>query len=252
VTTSGTLLAVGESGLEALSGANPDSFAQGLSFFSSRSVSKLAASKTGDTLAALTESGVFETTLAAPGSSVEELDPRATLAGLEYDSLSYLWLAAGSKVSVNSLPLQASWLTGQSIVDFSLSPEGSRVALVVSSGEGNQVLIAPVIRKDNGVPIELGAPISIGSEIDNPVRLSWFDSVTVAVVNDEPDVSSIALVSIGGTTRLIQGVAEVSSLVALGDGTNLYALKESGELVIYRGSFWSSLKSSISAIALAR
>jgi hypothetical protein len=102
------------------------------------------------------------------------------------------------------------------------------------------------------MPIELGAPISIGSEIDNPVRLSWFDSVTVAVVNDEPDVSSIALVSIGGTTRLIQGVAEVSSLVALGDGTNLYALKESGELVIYRGSFWSSLKSSISAIALAR
>jgi hypothetical protein len=252
VTTSGTLLAVGESGLEALSGANPDSFAQGLSFFSSRSVSKLAASKTGDTLAALTESGVFETTLAAPGSSVEELDPRATLAGLEYDSLSYLWLAAGSKVSVNSLPLQASWLAGQSIVDFSLSPEGSRVALVVSSGEGNQVLIAPVIRKDNGVPIELGAPISIGSEIDNPVRLSWFDSVTVAVVNDEPDVSSIALVSIGGTTRLIQGVTDVSSLVALGDGTNLYALKESGELVIYRGSFWSSLKSSISAIALAR
>jgi hypothetical protein len=252
VTTSGTLLAVGENGLEALSGANPDSFAQGLSFFSSRSVSKLAASKTGDTLAVLTESGVFETALSAPGSSVEEVDPRSTLAGLEYDSLSYLWLAAGSKVSVNSLPLQASWLAGQSIVDFSLSPEGSRVALVVSSGEGNQVLIAPVIRKDNGVPIELGAPISIGSEIDNPVRLSWFDSVTVAVVNDEPDVSSIALVSIGGTTRLIQGVAEVSSLVALGDGTNLYALKESGELVIYRGSFWSSLKSSISAIALAR
>jgi hypothetical protein len=252
VTTSGTLLAVGENGLEALSGANPDSFAQGLSFFSSRSVSKLAASKTGDTLAALTESGVFETALSAPGSSVEEVDPRSTLAGLEYDSLSYLWLAAGSKVSVNSLPLQASWLAGLSIVDFSLSPEGSRVALVVSSGEGNQVLIAPVIRKDNGVPIELGAPISIGSEIDNPVRLSWFDSVTVAVVNDEPDVSSMALVSIGGTTRLIQGVAEVSSLVALGDGTNLYALKESGELVIYRGSFWSSLKSSISAIALAR
>jgi hypothetical protein len=59
-------------------------------------------------------------------------------------------------------------------------------------------------------------------------------------------------VSIGGTTRLIQGVADVRSLVALGDGTNLYALKDSGELVVYRGSFWSSLESSISAIALAR
>jgi hypothetical protein len=250
--TSGTLLAVGEDGLEALSGANPDSFTKGLSFFSSRTVSKLAASKAGDKLAALTESGVSETSLASPGSSVEIVDGRSSLAGLEYDSLSYLWLAAGSQVSANSLPIQASWLAGQSIVDFSLSPEGSRVALVVTSGGVNQVLIAPVIRDDNGVPIQLAAPIAIGSEIDNPVRLSWFDSVTVAIVNDEPELSNIALVSIGGTTRLIQGVAGVTSLVALGDGTNLYALKESGELVVYRGSFWSSLESSIFAITLAR
>jgi len=250
--TSGTLLAVGENGLEALSGSNPDSFANGLSFFSSRTVSKLAASKAGDKLAALTESGVSETGLAAPGSSVEVVDTRSSLAGLEYDSLSYLWLAAGSQVSVNSLPIQASWLAGQSIVDFSLSPEGSRVALVVTRGGSNQVLIAPVVRDAKGVPIQLAAPIAIGSEIDNPVRLSWFDRVTVAIVDDEPELSSIALVSIGGTTRLIQGVAGVSSLAALGDGTNIYALKESGELVVYRGSFWSSLETSISAIALAR
>ena len=250
--TSGTLLAIGENGLEALSGANPDSFAKGLLFFSSFTVSKFAASKSDDKLAALTESGVSETGLAAPGSSVEVVDARSSLAGLEYDSLSYLWLAAGSQVSVNSVPIQASWLAGQSIVDFSLSPEGSRVALVIENGGGNQVLIAAVIRDENGVPIQLAAPISIGSEIDNPIRLSWFDSVTVAIVNDEPELSSIALVSIGGTTRLIQGVANVSSLVALGDGTNLFALKESGELVVYRGSFWSTLESSISAIALAR
>ena len=250
--TSGTLLAVGENGLEALSGANPDSFAKGLLFFSSFKVSKLGASKAGDKLAVLTESGVSETGLAAPGSSVEVVDARSSLAGLEYDSLSNLWLAAGSQVSVNSVPIQASWLAGQSIVDFSLSPEGSRVALVIENGGGNQVLIAAVIRDENGVPIQLAAPISIGSEIDNPIRLSWFDSVTVAIVNDEPELSSIALVSIGGTTRLIQGVANVSSLVALGDGTNIFALKESGELVVYRGSFWSTLESSISAIALAR
>lgn len=250
--TSGTLLALGENGLEALSGANPDSFAKGLLFFSSRSVSKIAASKTDDKLAALTESGVSETGLLAPGSSVEVVDARSSLAGLEYDSLSYLWVAAGAQVSVDSLQIQASWLAGRSIVDFALSPEGSRVALVVSSEGNNQVLIAPVIRDESGLPIQLAVPISIGTEIDNPVRLSWFDGVTLAIANDEPDLSSIALVSIGGTTTLIQGVADVSSLVALGDGTNLFALKESGELVVYRGSFWSSLESSISAIALAR
>ena len=250
--SSGTLLALGESGLEALSGAAPDSFAKGLSFFSSRTVSKLAASKTGNKLAAATQSGVFETGLAAPGSSVKVIDPRSSLAGLEYDLLEYLWLAAGSQVAVDSLPLEVSWLAGQSIVDFSLSPEGSRVALVVSNGGGNQVLVAAVIRNENGFPIQLSAPITIATEIDSPVRLSWFDSVTVAIANSEADTASIALVSIGGTTALIQGVADVSSLVGLGDGTNLYALKKSGELVVYRGSLWRSLEFSISAITLAR
>ena len=250
--SSGTLLALGESGLEALSGAAPDSFAKGLSFFSSRTASKLAASKTGNKLAAATQSGVFETGLAAPGSSVKVIDPRSSLAGLEYDLLEYLWLATKSQVAVDSMPLEVSWLAGQSIVDFSLSPEGSRVALVVSNGGGNQVLVAAVIRNENGFPIQLSAPITIATEIDSPVRLSWFDSVTVAIANSEADTASIALVSIGGTTALIQGVADVSSLVGLGDGTNLYALKKSGELVVYRGSLWRSLEFSISAITLAR
>ena len=250
--SAGTLLAVGESGLMALSGSNPDSIGQGLSFFNSRSVSKLAASRSGNKLAALTGSGVTETGLSAPGSRVETVDARTSLVGLDYDALNYLWLATSSQVIVNSTPLQASWLTGQSIVDFALSPEGSRAALVVANGGTNQVLVAPVIRNDSGEPIGLAAPISISSDIENAVRLSWFDNVTVAILNSEPDQASISLVSIGGTTRIIQAVADVSSLVALGDGSNLYALKESGELVVYRGSFWSSLESSISAIAVAR
>lgn len=250
--TPGTLLAVGDKGLEALSGTNPDSISTGLSFFSTRAVAKLAASKTGNKLAALTASGVIETSFTAPGSSVEVVDSRTSLAGLEYDLLEYLWLAGGSQVLVNARPLQASWLSGQLIVDFALSPEGSRVALVVNNDGVNQVLIAPVIRDENGVPIQLATPIAIASDVATPIRLSWFDSVTVAIVSGETDTSSVSLVSIGGTTRLIQGVQGVSSLVALGDGTNIYALKESGELVVFRGSFWSSIESSVSAIALAR
>jgi hypothetical protein len=250
--SAGTLLAVGENGLMTLSGSNPDSIGQGLSFFNSRSVSKFAASRSGNKLAALTGSGVTETGLSVPGSSVETVDARTSLVGLDYDALNYLWLATSSQVIVNSRPLQASWLTGQSIVDFALSPEGSRAALVVANGATNQVLVSPVIRNDSGEPIGLAAPISISSDIENAVRLSWFDNVTVAILNSEPDQASISLVSIGGTTRIIQAVADVNSLVALGDGSNLYALKESGELVVYRGSFWSSLESSISAIAVAR
>jgi hypothetical protein len=149
------------------------------------------------------------------------------------------------------LPIQAPWLAGAEILDFALSPEGSRVAVVIA-GRADQVLVAGVLRDENGLPIRLSQPISVAADIDNPTKLAWFDSVTLAVLNSESQTSNISLVAIGGTTRVIQGVDDVRSLVALGDGTSLYALKESGELVVLRGSFWSSIQSGVSAITIAR
>jgi hypothetical protein len=60
------------------------------------------------------------------------------------------------------------------------------------------------------------------------------------------------LVSIGGGTRGVQGLADAKSLVALGDGSNMYLLKNTGELLVFRGSFWSSIGSLISAITLLK
>jgi hypothetical protein len=246
-----TLLGVGEEGLQALAGANQDETTAGLSFFGSRVVSSLAVSKSAGKLAAVTGAGVAVTGLSNPGGAIDLVDPRSSLVAIDYDPFQKLWLVSRSQLSVNSLPIQAPWLTGEQILDFALSPEGSRVVLLVS-GRTDQLLVAGVVRDETGTPIQLSTPISISADLENPSKLAWFDSVTVAVVNSRPEISNISLVAIGGTTRLIQGVNEVVSLVALGDGSSLYALKESGELVVFRGSFWSSIESGISAIAIAR
>lgn len=248
---SATLLGVGEEGLKALTGANQDATNAGLSFFDSRDVSNLAVSKSAGKLAAETQNGISVTGLSNPGGTVELVDSRSNLIAMDYDPLQNLWLVSSSQVSVNSLPIQASWLAGEQIVDFALSPEGSRVAVIVEGGS-NQVLVAGVVRDENGTPIRLSAPISIGADVENPTKLAWFDSVTVAVLNSETETANISLVSISGTTRVIQGVNDVKVLVALGDGSSLYALKDSGELVVFRGSFWISIASGISAIAIAR
>jgi hypothetical protein len=170
---------------------------------------------------------------------------------MDYDPFKNLWLVSRSQLSVNSLPIQAPWLAGAEILDFALSPEGSRVAVVIA-GRADQILVAGVLRDENGLPIRLSQPISVAADIDNPTKLAWFDSVTLAVLNSESQTANISLVAIGGKTRVIQGVDDVRSLVALGDGTSLYALKESGELVVLRGSFWSSIQSGVSAITIAR
>lgn len=245
------LMAVGEEGLQTLTGANQDATNAGLSFFGSREVSSLAISKSAGRLAAVTQGGVTVTGLSNPGATTETVDPRSSLVAVDYDPLQNLWLVSASQVSVNSLPIQATWLAGADIVDFALSPEGSRVAVLVG-GRSNQVLVAGVVRDENGTPIRLSSPISIAAEVENKAKLAWFDSITVAVLNSDQETSNISLVSIGGTTRIIQGVNDVRSLVALGDSSSLYALKETGELVVYRGSFWSTIDSGLSAVAIAR
>jgi hypothetical protein len=245
------LMAVGEEGLQTLTGANQDATNAGLSFFGSREVSSLAVSKSAGKLAAVTQGGVAVTGLSNPGATTEVIDPRSSLVAMDYDPLQNLWLVSASQVSVNALAIQAPWLAGAEIVDFALSPEGSRVAVLVGGGS-NQVLVAGVVRDEDGAPIRLSSPISIAAEVENPTKLAWFDSVTVAVLNSETETSNISLVSIGGTTRVIQGINDVMSLVALGDSSSLYALKASGELVVFRGSFWSTIESGISAVAIAR
>jgi hypothetical protein len=248
----GTLVGLDADGLKALSGANTASIAAGLAFFGSRTVTGLAMSTSASKIAALTSTGVFETDLENPGASSELVDARSSLVSVGYDPLGYLWLVSGSQVSVDAKPVRASWLTDQTITAFSLSPEGSRAALIVDRGTTNQVLITSVIRDQSGIPIELAPPLSLASDLQAPTLVSWFDSVTLAILNSEPENSSVSLVSIGGGTRGVQGLADAKSLIALGDGSNMYLLKTTGELLAFRGSFWSSISSSVTAITLLR
>lgn len=248
----GTMVALGEDGLKAVSGAATDEIPAGASFFGSREVTNLALSASTSKIAASTSNGVFETSLDNPGAAVKFLDPRTTLTAIEYDQLGKLWLVSGSQVSVDSKPLSASWLSGQSISAFALSPEGSRAALIVGQGATNQVLLTSVIRNQAGTPIELASPITLVAELSYPTLVSWFDQVTLSIFTSQSDSSNVTLVEIGGGTRLVQGLADAKSLVALGDGSAMYLLKDTGELFTYRGSFWASIDSSVSAIALLK
>ena len=250
--TTGTLLAIGEEGMEAISGATVDPIPDGLSFFSSRDVFQLAVSNSASKIAVSTGTGVFETELANPGTGVELVDSRTSLQAVHYDRLGKLWLVSNSQVSVDAKALNASWLTGQTITAFALSPEGSRAAVIVDRGGSNQVLLTSVIRSQSGTPIELAAPISVATDIENPILVSWFDAVTLSILTSQPDSSNLALVKIGGGTTLVQGLLGARSLFALGDGSGMYILKETGELFTFRGSFWSSVASAITAITLLK
>jgi hypothetical protein len=252
------VLALGPEGMESLTGSNLNASSAGLSFFENRSISLLAASSGAGSLAAATESGVYRTGLANPGTDVELVSSRTSLIGLEYDQQQFLWLVgAGSDIQAISatgelLAVSAPWLGRQQVSAFALSPEGARAAVLVKSANRTRVLVAGVIRDASGAPTALAEPLEIASELESPILISWYNPVTVAIVNQGTDPVSLTLATLGGTARSLPALNQATALVSAGAGSGPFLLTSSGELSVYLGSFWSSTRDSITALTVVK
>ena len=247
-----------ESGLEIIQSSEEPFFRPGKDFFDLNGVSEIALSNQSGWVAALTENGVVRTRGEQPGLDVELIDSRAAIAGISFDRQEYLWSISrspGASIFATSVAgetniLSANWLSGRSIRGFAISPEGSKVALLVQGSGEAQVLVSGVVRDSSGQPIELAEPIQVASEATNPISVSWVDQLTIVTVNTADGSNTAVLTTIGGTSRTIPALARTKAIVAAGAGSQLYLLTESGELFSYRGSTWSPLRKSIRAVAV--
>ena len=247
-----------EEGLEIISSSEEPFFQPGKEFFDLNVVSEIALSSRLGWVAALTDQGLVRTQGERLGADVELIDSRAGIAGIDFDRQGFLWSVSQSPgasilvTSPNGEPsvVSASWLAGQSIQGFALSPEGSKVTLLVQGSSRTRVLVSGVVRGISGSPLELAQPIEVASEQANPISVTWVDQLTSATVNAEGGSNTAVLTTIGGTSRVIPAPAGTRTIVAAGSGSQLYLLTETGELFSYRGSTWSPLRESIRAIAV--
>ena len=247
-----------EEGLEIISSSEDPFFQPGKEFFDLNVVSEIALSSRLGWVAALTNQGLVRTQGERLGADVELIDSRAGIAGIDFDRQGFLWSVSQSPgasilvTSPNGEPsvVSAPWLAGQSIQGFALSPEGSKVTLLVQGSSRTRVLVSGVVRGISGSPLELAQPIEVASEQANPISVTWVDQLTIATVNAEGGSNTAVLTTIGGTSRVIPAPAGTRTIVAAGSGSQLYLLTETGELFSYRGSTWSPLRESIRAIAV--
>ena len=253
-----SLAVVGEEGLEVLSSSQDSVFEAGKNFFEQSELTEIALSSQSGWVATLTDSGVFRTRGDKPGAEVELIDSRSAIADIEFDPQEYLWSVSqlpGSEIIVTSPSLEQSivlapWLAGQSIRTFAISPEGSKIALLVQGSSRTRVLVSAVVRDLSGAPIELTEPLEVAGELSNPSSVSWVDQITIATVNSASASTSALLSTIGGTSRQLPALPGTRKIVAAGNSNQLYLLTETGELFSYRGSAWTPLRQSIRALAL--
>lgn len=253
-----SLIILGDAGLESIVSSDNASLSAGADFFELNPTSDISMSQQTSWLAALTPAGVVRTSSIDPGVAAELVDARTGIAGIEFDRQDNLWSvgrARGSDVLAidsngNRTRVLAPWLAGEAVRGFSLSPEGSRIAVLVAGPERNRVLVSGIVRDQSGTPLELSAPIEIAPEVAGPSQVSWVDLTTVAVINSTADFTNAVLVSIGGTSRIISAVPNTRVIVSAGATSQLFLLSNGGEFYRFTGSSWALVRNDVQALTV--
>jgi hypothetical protein len=252
------LAVLGEEGLEVIASQEPAFFQPGKEFFELTEVSEIAISKAAGSIAVATGSGVIRTGADQPGEQVELIDGRAGISAIDYDPQQYLWSlsrSSGSQIFATFTDgtrsiVRAPWLAGESVVDFALSPEGTRAAALVRSPQGTRVLVSAVVRNQAGMPVEMARPLELSRELSNPVSITWLDQISVAIVSASVDSPSALVATVGGTSRVISLLPGTKQILAVGSNAQPHLLTNEGRLFSLRGSSWAPLRDGVDSVTI--
>jgi hypothetical protein len=219
-----------------------------------------AITEAGDWLALKGSSGVYRSHIGLFGTAPILADSRAGQLSPMFDDRNYLWTMtkkAGEAVQVTAPDgsrhtLSLGWLDSFPRRQFALSAEGSRIALLVGSGQNVRTYVASIVRDKFGLPVSFGAPLEIVGSNAAPISVSWSDENTIGVLHAIGDGTVAAtLHTIGGTLRDLGLVDGGRFLEARANASSIYALDNQRVLHGYRNITWLPIFNNIQAIHFA-
>lgn len=222
--------------------------------------SDFAITESGDWVALKGASGTYRSRIGLFGTAPTLTDSRAGQLAPMFDGRSYLWTMtkkAGEAVQITAPGgsrsfLSLGWLDSFPRRQFALSAEGSRIALLVGSGQNVRTFVASVVRDNEGLPVAFGAPLEVVGANSSPVSVSWSDENTIAVLRSLGDGTVAAtLHTIGGTVRELGLVVGGRSLEARANASSIFTLDANSVLFGYRNISWTRMFDDVQAIHFA-
>lgn len=213
-----------------------------------------------DWVALKSATGVFRSHIGIFGVSPTLVDARPAQLTPMFDAQANLWTmtrTAGEVVQVTSpggirRNLKLGWLDSFPRGQFSISAEGSRIAVLAGSGTTRQVYVASINRDSSGMPISFGAPIEVVKASDSPRSISWSDENTLAALHTLSDSTTGAtLYTIGGTSRDLGSLNSGRTLEARLSNATIYAVDANHSLFAYKNISWSQIASNVMALHFA-
>ena len=215
-------------------------------------VSDFAVSASKQSVALKTSRGIYWVTKTALGLESKLVDLRKSLLAPRWDNRDWLWSVGNNPVQAwivsdasGSSKLNARVLSGSAVQSFEVSPDGSRVVMLLK-GERNGVWISSVVRDKTGKPISLAEPINVFIVDGLPFSVSWMDTTHLSILTKSPSKDIRALVlTIGGEKEwypiITGGKAIIGSLL----GPDIYVLRDDKTVMRARSSIWSQVQSGV-------
>lgn len=186
------------------------------------------------------------------------VDGRADQIAPSIDMLGFVWTA--QKGAVNSLQVTAAdgsvvqvsapWLDGRQPVAVRLSPDGTRIAALVPSGEDSAVLVAGVIRDDAGMPLQTTAEADTQLwTTGSPLDFDWIDQVKFAALTDLGNASKVTVSGPGIFSSEQGSVPGGRQLSGGGIRSQLRVLGLDGDLYASQGSGWQRGENEVDVLA---
>ncbi len=214
----------------------------------------------GNWVAVSTSQGLYQASLVGFGAEPKLVDPRTNLLSPVFDRQGWLWSVSSSTSpnikffdqSGSSGSLLAPDFSGQKILSFAVSPEGARLAVVVSTPLGHEVWLLGIVRSRTGRPVALSGKLVVASQATNPSSISWLDDTTLGILSQSPaGWSQPSEFFIGGFESAVTGMQGLENFIGNKVAGTRFALNTAGDLMQFRSSNWSRVQSGVIKVHFA-
>jgi hypothetical protein len=104
-----------------------------------------------------------------------------------------IWTLDGAKQSGGPTEIAAPWLDGRQVVNISVSPDATRLAVLskLPNDTDYRLDVAGIVRNDAGLAAALAEPYRQGEPLVRFVDVTWLDQVTMAVLAREKEGAAL-------------------------------------------------------------
>ena len=208
-----------------------------------------------------------------PAATAVVLDTRPNLIAPSLDVFNFSWSVPASAPTQLSawgsdgrqFPVAVPWTGASGIRSIKVSHDGSRLLAIIETKTGTgaaaiteqSLVVAPIIRGDNNVPVRLGSALTLAVPPGTLVDAAWVDATTVislasAGLGSSFVTSNLLTQVIGGKSQSVVGFSQ-GTPVSIGGGNTLGQVRillADGKLLTLRNAtIWLSTFSGVQVLA---